>query len=124
MRPGPLDVIRSGLAEVWSSQGRTFVTFEVAARSGSDADRWIQYLDGRLNLRWSLDEAPASALAARGVALPKGVFCSSWRPGDTAVLEVGDLLLDETASLVDALFEKLVADDPKYGVVARIDRDR
>ena len=64
---GNLDTIRSGLAQVWDTQGRSFVTFEVGGRTGPDADRWIQYLDGELTV-WRrraitrhLDECPPCA---------------------------------------------------------------
>jgi hypothetical protein len=102
-----LDLIRRALADVWTTQGRRFATFEARP----DADRWIQYLDGELNVRWPLDEAPALALARLGVALPAGTFAAWHVAGENAVFAVGDARLDEVAALVDRLFAKVVAPD-------------
>jgi hypothetical protein len=124
MHPGPLDVIRGGLSEVWASKGRTFATFEVEGRSGPDADRWIQYVDGRLNVRWPISEAPAGALASRGIAPPAGAFSSFHVPGESAIFEVGDARLDEVASFIDALFANIVAERRDYHVASRVDLDR
>jgi hypothetical protein len=98
-----LEVIRKGLAQVWTSQGRKFATFE---REG-DEDFWVQYLDGELNVRWPFDEEPATGLARRGVALPAGAFHGWHAPGANAVIEVGDASLDAVALLVESLFARV-----------------
>jgi hypothetical protein len=116
-----LEVIRDGLAEVWETRGRKFVTFEVEVRGGTDADRWIQYLDGELNVRWPLDEEPALALARRGVALPRGAFVGFGVPRENAVIEVGDALLEDVARLVEALFAQVVAGEPGFTLTSRVD---
>src|SRR6185436_11650367 len=113
-----LDVIRNGLAEVWETAGRKFVTFEIDGRGGPDAGRWIQYLDGELNVRWPLDESPATELARRGVALPAGAFVGFWTAQESAIVEVGDVLLDDVARLVEALFAKVVAGETRFTVVS------
>lgn len=113
-----LDVIRSGLAEVWQTQGRSFVTFE-AAPGGEGEDAWIQYLDGELNLRWDRDEDPAVALARLGVALPRGAFVGYWTPRANAIIAVGDLLLDDVARLIHELFTVLA--ERAARIIARIE---
>ena len=120
-----LDVIRHGLAEVWSSQGRRFVTFETAERGAPQDDRWVQYLDGELNVRWPLEEEPAPALARRGVALPAGAFVS-WHTAGTAVsanavFAVGDAQLDDVARFVDALFASVIAAGTDASLSYRVD---
>ena len=119
-----LDVVRRGLAEVWDTRGRRFVTFEVLRRGGADADRWVQYLDGELNVRWPLDDEPAVALAQRGVALPAGAFVSWHVAGVNAVIAVGDARLDDVARLVVSLFETVVAREDGFRLGARIDDHR
>jgi hypothetical protein len=116
-----LETIRRGLAEVWDTQGRKFVTFESRGRAGVDADRWVQYLDGEINARWALDEEPGPALARRGVALPRGAFVSWHVAGTNAVFGVGDLLLDDVARFIDELFAKFVAADSGCDVAARVE---
>jgi hypothetical protein len=116
-----LDTIRRGLAEVWDSQGRRFVTFEVEGGSGPDADRWVQYLDGELNVRWPLDEEPAAALRRRRVALPPGAFVSWHVANENALFGVGDVLLDDLAPFIEKLFAEFVADDARFRLVSRVD---
>jgi hypothetical protein len=115
------DVVRRGLAEVWESRGRKFVTFEVAGRRGPDADRWVQFLDGELNVRWPLDAEPAVELPRRGVALPPGAFVSWHVAGSNAVIAVGDARIDDVARLVESLFAKVVAEDNGFRLQSRVD---
>ena len=107
-----LNQVRDGLLSVWDTQGRRFVTFEPDRGRGDGddaAERWVQYLDGVLNLVWPLDEEPATALPRLGVALPPGAFVAFSAPGGTAQIAVGDVLLDDVAALVVALCEHVVA---------------
>jgi hypothetical protein len=120
-RASNLDVIAGALAGVWTSQGRRFATFEVAERPGNASDRWIQYLDGELNVRWDRDEEPAVALPRLAVALPRGAFLGWHQPRQNAVIEVGDVALPEVARLVLDLFEKVVAAGPGFRVAARVE---
>ncbi len=115
--------VRDGLVSVWDAQGRRFVTFEPdAGRGGGDArERFVQYLDGVLNLTWPLDEEPATALPRLGVALPRGAFVAFHAPGGTAQIAVGDVLLDEVAALVVALVERVVAPGGSAGLTARVE---
>ncbi len=123
MRAGtPLETIRRGLAEVWASKGRSFVTFEAKRGARSDPDLWVQYLDGELNVRWPLGEEPATALARRGVSLPPRAFVGFWAADQNAVFEVGDVLLEPLAAFVDALFASVVAGDRGYEVEARVEQ--
>lgn len=117
-----LETIRSGLAAVWETQGRTFVTFEARTRDGTDPDRWVQYLDGEVNARWPLEEEPGPALAKRGVTLPRGAFVAWHAAGENAVFGVGDVLLEDVARFVAELFEKVVAVGSRAGLAARVDR--
>jgi hypothetical protein len=122
--PRRRDDIRRALAQVWDAQGRRFATFEaLAARGEPDPDRWVQYLDGELNVRWPIDEEPAVALPRRGVALPAGAFPSWHVVGRNAVFAVGDARLEDVALLVDRLFETIVAPDAA-GVAVRVEDHR
>ena len=91
------EAITEGLERVWRSQGRQFVSFE------ADEDRWVQYLDGELNVSWPGDEDPAGAFDRLGITLPTGAFVESWSPGTNAIVAVGALLLPDVATLIDAL---------------------
>jgi hypothetical protein len=113
-----LEVIRTGLADVWTTQGRRFVTFEV--EDGEEDDRWVQYLDGELNLSWPFEEDLPTALARRAVALPAGAFCGWSAPGENAVIEVGDAKLDDVAVLVEALFDRVLAERKPFRVGAKV----
>jgi hypothetical protein len=115
------ETIRSGLAEVWDSQGRKFVTFEAQSDAGTDADRWVQYLDGEINVRWAIDEEPGPALARRGIALPRGAFVSWYSAGSNAVFGAGDVLIDDVAHFIDDLFRKVVAGKSPCVVAARVE---
>jgi hypothetical protein len=111
-----LATIRNGLAEVWTTQGRRFVTFEA---DGDDA--WIQYLDGELNVFWPLGDDPASALASRGVPLPRGAFPGWHVAGQNAVFEVGDATLDDVAQFIDALFVRVLDVPAGAPIAARVE---
>ena len=119
---GNLDVICDGLAAVWSTQGREFVTFEVEGPGGPDADHWIQFLDGELNVRWPVHEEPATALASRGIALPRTAFAKWHVAGRNAAFDTGDAPLGEVARFVEALFERIVAGQSSFRVIARVER--
>ncbi len=124
MKTSNLDVVRRGLAVVWDTGGRKFVTFEVEGRGGPDAERWIQYLDGELNVRWPLNEDPATALSSRGVALPAGAFVAWHVAGENAAIALGDADLDDVARLVVALFTRIVAPAAGFALSTRIDDHR
>ena len=113
--------IRSALAEVWDTQGRKFTTFEEEGASGPQADRWIQFLDGELNVRWPLAEAPNTALPRCGVALPRGASVRWWVAGENALIDTGDAPIDEVAGLIEALFAQIVAPGSRNSVAARVD---
>jgi hypothetical protein len=115
-----LDVIRRALDEVWTTQGARFATFEVGA-TGADADLWVQYLDGELNVRWPLAGAPAVEFALRGVVLPAGAFVEWWAPGENAVVAVGALRVDEVAALVDSLLANVLAARADFPLNVRVD---
>ena len=123
---GNLGVITDALTQVWTSQGRRFATFEAAARRderrSEGSDRWIQYLDGELNVRWDHDEEPAVLLPRRAVALPRGAFLGWHAPRRNAVIEVGDVALPDVAQFVLALFEKIVADGLAVRIAARVEQ--
>ena len=116
-----LETIRRGLAEVWDTQGRRFVTFEVEGGSGPDADRWVQYLDGELNVRWPLGEEPGAALRRRGIELPRGAFVAWHVAHENALFGVGDVLLDDLAPFVEKLFAEFVAPGGRFRLVSRGD---
>lgn len=120
--PGNLDVVREGLAAVWSTQGREFVTFEVEGPRGPDADRWIQFLDGELNVRWPIDEEPVPALARRGIVLPRTALAEWHVAGRNAAFDTGDAPVEDVARFVVALFERIVAGEPSFRIVARVER--
>jgi len=124
VKASPLDVVRRGLADVWDSGGRKFVTFEATRREGVDPDRWIQYVDGELNVRWPLDDEPALALPRLGVTLPAGAFPSWHVAGANAAIAVGDVRIEEVARLVVSLFEKIVDRDGGHGIAARVEEGR
>lgn len=113
-----LHPVREALAAVWPTQGRQFVTFEAHA----DDDAWVQYIDGQINLSWPLDEDPRTALPRLGVALPRGSFPGVWTAGRAAILYVGDVLLDDVAALVLALFDRCLASDRPAALRVRLER--
>ena len=116
-----LDIIRGGLAEVWQTQGRKFVTFEAAGRGGSADGPWVQYLDGELNVQWNFDDEPAVFLAQRGVALPAGAFVSWYAAGSNAAFGIGDARIDAVAQFIDALFRRVLGAQSGAALVARVD---
>jgi hypothetical protein len=113
--------IRRGLDEVWDTQGRKFVTFEPEGASGPQADRWIQFLDGEVNVRWPLDEDPRTAFARDGVALPRGAAVRWFVPNENALIDTGDAPIDEVAGLIETLFVRIVAPGSRTRLVARVD---
>ena len=115
------DTIRRGLADVWNTQGRKFVTFEPEEGSGPQSDRWIQFLDGEVNVRWPLGEDPRTALPRLGVHLPRGAVVRWHVANQNALLDAGDAPLDDVADLIDALFARVVAPDAGSRIVARVD---
>lgn len=115
------ETIRRGLAEVWDSQGRKFVTFEPRDGAGTDADRWVQYLDGEINARWATDEEPGPALARRRVVIPRGAFLSWYVAGENAVFGVGDVLIDDVARFIADLLREVVAPSATAGIAARVE---
>lgn len=115
------DTIRRGLADVWDTQGRKFVTFEPEEGSGPQSDRWIQFLGGEINVRWPLDEDPRTALPRLGVRLPRGAVVRWHVANQNALLDAGDAPLDDVADLIDALIARIVAPDAGSRVVARVD---
>lgn len=118
------ETIRRGLTEVWTTQGRKFVTFEPAAGRGDVSDRWVQYLDGEVNASWPLDEEPAVVLARRGVTLPAGAFVAWHTAGSNAVFEMCDANLEDVARFIAALFARVLADGAGSALAARIDDHR
>src|SRR5262245_5380210 len=114
--------ILRGLEAVWATQGREFVTFEPSEDSGPQADLWIQFLDGEVNVRWTSGEDPSTELTRRSVRLPRGAAMRSFVPGSNVVIDVGDAPIGEVADLIDALFTRIVARAPRRRVVARVDR--
>lgn len=121
-QPRPLDRIRAGLAEVWDTAGRRFVTFEMIGDDGRpDPDLWVQWIDGELNLRWPFDDDPAAGLPRRGVRLPAAASVRSHVPGANAIVGAWDLRIDDTAEFIDAVFRRVLARGPRWDVEARID---
>jgi len=116
-----LAVVRRGLAEVWETQGRRFVTFEPADEAGPRADRWIQFLDGELNLRWPRQDDPRRALARLGVELPPGAAVAWHVAGSNAVIATGDAPLEDVARFVVCLFDAVLARHPGERLAARVD---
>jgi hypothetical protein len=115
------DAIRRGLADVWDTQGRKFVTFEPEGESGPQADRWIQFLDGEINVRWPLADDPSTALARHGVRLPRGAAVRWFVANENAAIDTGDAPIDDVADLIDALFARIVAPVPGARIVSRVD---
>lgn len=113
--------IRRALAEVWDTQGRKFVTFEPESSSGPQADRWIQFLDGEVNVRWPLAEDPGTALPRLRVTLPRGAAVRWWVPNENALIDTGDAPIDEVVLLIEALFARVVAPGEGTRLVGRVD---
>ncbi len=117
MQAADRERLRSTLAEVWTSGGRRFATFE----DEGDDDVFVQYFDGQLNVAWPLERDPAAELPRRGAALTGGAFVISFAPGETALLAVGDLTLDEVARLIERILERVLG---ATDIVCRTDADR
>jgi hypothetical protein len=113
------ETIRRGLAQVWTTQGRKFVTFEPA--SDEAADRWIQFLDGEVNAAWPSDEDPSVSLARCGVTLPAGAVVAWYAVRSNAVFAMGDAGLDEVAGFIAALYARVVGDGARGPLTARVD---
>jgi hypothetical protein len=113
-----LDAIRRGLAEVWDTGGRSFVTFELEG----EGDVWVQWIDGQVNVRWPLDRDPAQELPARGVRLPRGAAIVSWTPGGTLHLGAWDVRADDAAELIESLFARVLAGSARFRLETRVDR--
>ena len=106
MRSAYLAEIRSTLAAVWSPGSSDFASFEVEGRRDG-AERWVQFLDGQLNVCWPRDDDPRNALRTLGVALPTGFRVQFHHPGANCVILCGDADLDRVASVVLALLERV-----------------
>ena len=109
--------VREALSEVWGSAGRRFATFEDA----EDEERFVQYLDGQLNVAWPFDRSPQDVLRASRVALPGSSFVLAWTPFGTAQIAVGDLLLDDVAALIVRLLTRVF---DAWELEDRVDEDR
>ena len=118
---GNRDTIRRALAEVWDTQGRKFVTFEPEGASGPQAERWIQFLDGEVNVRWPLAEDPRTALPRHGVRLPRGAVVRWFVANENALIDAGDAPVEDVAELIETLFARIVAPSPSGRIVARVD---
>jgi hypothetical protein len=119
------DAIREGLARVWDSGGREFVTFELVRepRSGkSDPDLWAQWIDGQVNLRWPRDDDPLTALPRLGVPLPPGALVASHDPGATAIVHAFDARIDDVAEFLERWFDRVLGAPPRFTVETRVDR--
>lgn len=106
MRRSELAEIRSTLAAVWAPGSADFASFEVEGRRDGE-ERWVQFLDGQLNVRWPRPDDPRTGLAALGVRLPTGVRVAFHHPGQNCVLLCGDADVDTLASLVLELLERV-----------------
>lgn len=113
------DPIRESLGRVWNSGGRRFVTFELVAGGRPDPERWVQWLEGELNLRWPYEEDPRTALPRLGVHLPAGASVQWHVPGENACLGVWDTRIDDVAALVHALFDRVLGGGARSEVVSR-----
>ena len=120
----PRDAIREGLARVWDSGGRSFVTFELVRGGRPDPDLWAQWLDGEVNLRWPFDEDPRTALPRLGAALPPGAFVASHVPGGSVIVNALDARIDDVAEFLDRVFLRVLGADPRYEVEIRVESHR
>ena len=116
------DTIREGLARVWDSGGREFVTFELAQDGRPNPDQWVQWLEGEVNATWPRDDDPRSALPRLGVRLPPGAFVASHAPGGNAIVNALDCRIEHVAEFVDQWFDRVLDAGPRYEVEARVDR--
>ena len=116
------DAIRESLAEVWDSGGRTFVTFEVVRNGRPDPDLWVQWIDGQINLRWPRDDDPRTALPRLGAPLPPGAFVSFHVADSNVIVGALDARIDDVAEFIERFCARVLADDVRCEVAARIDR--
>lgn len=119
------DAIREGLARVWDSGGREFVTFELVrdpASGRADPELWAQWIDGQLNLRWPREDDPRTALPRLGVPLPPRAFVSFHAPGETAQVNALDARIDDVAEFLERWFDRVLDAPPRFGVEVRVDR--
>ena len=116
------DAIREGLARVWGSGGREFVTFELADGGRTDPDRWVQWLEGDVNLRWPLDEDPRTALLRLGAAPPPGAVVGFHTPGGNACVHALDARIDDVAEFIDRVFRRVLGAPSRYEVEVRVER--
>jgi hypothetical protein len=120
-RKATLQLVRDGLAAVWDSKGRKFVTFEAETSRSEAPELWVQYLDGELNLSWPEDDDPRTTLPRRGVTLPAGAFVTFHTPLGSAQIAVGDVVLDDVASLILELFERVLASATAFELTSRVE---
>lgn len=116
------DTIREGLARVWDSGGREFVTFELSDGGRADPDLWVQWLEGEVNAAWPRDDDPRTGLPRLGVPLPPGAFVASHVPGGNAIVNVLDCRIDDVAEFVDRWFDRVLDAGPRYDVEVRVQR--
>ena len=82
----------------------------------------MQYIDGVLHVRWPFEGEPEEHLEEAGVTLPESAFIHSLDPGYSLEIAVGDVLADDLADLVHALFRRLLAPDDE--VLSSIEQGR
>lgn len=118
----PRDVVREGLARVWDTGGRSFVTFELVRDGRPDADLWVQWIDGEVNLRWPRDDDPRTAVPRLGVPLPPGAIVGSHTAGGNVIVHALDARIDDMAEFIDRWFQRVLDAGARYDVEARVDR--
>ena len=121
---GPRETIRDGLAQVWDSGGRSFVTFELVRGAGADPDRWVQWLDGDVNLRWPLDGDPRTELVRLGAPPPTGAIVGFHAPGGNVVVHALDARIDDVAEFIDRCLRRILGGGDAYTVAVRIEAHR
>lgn len=120
---GPRDTIRDGLARVWDSGGREFVTFELVRDGRADPDRWVQWLEGEVNVRWPHDDDPRTGLPRRGAPPPPSALVGSHQPGGNVIVYAGDARIDDVAEFVDRCFQRVLGGGARYEVAVRVERN-
>lgn len=96
--------LEGGLARVWAAQGRRFLSVSWDADGG---ERFVQYLDGELNVAWSADEPLERAAERCRAPLPRGVFVLARNPA-TTILAVGDLRQHDLAAWMTDLVRSVL----------------
>ena len=117
----PRDTIRDGLAQVWNSGGREFVTFELVRDGRADADQWVQWLDGVVNLRWPHDDDPRTALPRLGAPPPPSAVVGSHQPGGNAIVHAPDSRIDDVAEFIDRCFQRVLGAGARYEIAVRVE---